>query len=121
MFVNNAGIMISNFLIDGETDSFRKLFNVNVIASCIALRESVKIMREQSSLGHIIIINSILGHRIPDVPYPAFGVYPATKYSLTALCQTVRQELSFSQLKIKLTVSRNFAFYYNKTSLIYNT
>lgn len=46
---------------------------------------------------------SILGHRIPDISYPAFGVYPATKHSLTALCQTIRQELSFLKAPIKLT------------------
>lgn len=46
---------------------------------------------------------SILGHRIPDISYPAFGVYPATKHALSALNQTLRQELSFLQTKIRLT------------------
>jgi NADP+-dependent farnesol dehydrogenase len=103
VFINNAGVFISNFLVDSDSESYRKLFNVNVIAACICLREAVKLMKETSVKGHILIINSILGHRIPDISYPAFGVYPATKYSLTALSQTVRQELSFLKLPIKLT------------------
>lgn len=49
--------------------------------------------------------NSVLGHRIPEVPVPLFSVYPATKHAITALCQTVRQEIHFLKLNIKLTVS----------------
>lgn len=47
---------------------------------------------------------SILGHRIPDVPIPLFNVYPASKFALTALSQTIRQELTFQRANIKLTV-----------------
>lgn len=47
---------------------------------------------------------SILGHRIPDVSVPLFNVYPASKYALTALSQTIRQELLFHRANIKLTV-----------------
>ena len=82
------------------------MFDVNVIASCICIKEAVALMRETTGRGHIIVINSALGHRIPDMPFevpPPFGVYPATKYALTALCQTVRQELSFLKLPIKVT------------------
>lgn len=47
---------------------------------------------------------SILGHRIPDIPVPLFNVYPASKFALTALTQTIRQELVFQRANIKLTV-----------------
>lgn len=127
IFINNAGIFVSKFLVESESDNFRKLFDVNVIGACICLREAVGIMRKNSLNGHIIVINrwrlyqiltnsnltlifltnfvkiSILGHRIPDTTYPAFGVYPATKHALTALNQTVRQEISFLKAPIKLT------------------
>lgn len=49
-------------------------------------------------------ILSVLGHRIPDVPIPLFGVYPASKYALTAMVQTIRQELQFHNANIKVTV-----------------
>lgn len=38
---------------------------------------------------------------------PLFNVYPASKFALTALTQTIRQELAFQQAKIKLTVCLN--------------
>lgn len=53
----------------------------------------------------MLIDDSVLGHRIPEVPVPLFSVYPATKHAITALCQTVRQEIHFLKLNIKLTVS----------------
>lgn len=52
----------------------------------------------------IFHISSVLGHRIPDLPVPLFNVYPASKYALTAITQTVRQELAFQKANIKLTV-----------------
>lgn len=98
--------MKSEFLIEDKTENFRKSFDVNVIASCVCLREAVNLMKETTRSGQIIIMNSILGHRIPDIPYPmkpSFGVYPATKHALTAICQTLRQELSYLKLPIRIT------------------
>lgn len=97
--------MMTKFITDDEPENFRKLFEVNVIASCLCVREAVKLMKEQES-GHIIVMNSILGHRIPDIPSllkPPFGLYPASKFALTAVCQTLRSEMSFLKLPIKIT------------------
>lgn len=47
---------------------------------------------------------SVLGHRIPDLPVPLFNVYPASKFALTAIAQTIRQELAYQKANIKLTV-----------------
>lgn len=57
IFINNAGVFVSNFLVESESDSFRKLFDVNVIGACICLRETIKIMRNSSIKGHIVVIN----------------------------------------------------------------
>lgn len=70
-----------------------------------------KILQENDNSTFLLFLfhshwSSILGHRIPEVPVPLFSVYPATKHALTALCQTVRQEIHFFKLNIKLTVSK---------------
>lgn len=94
---------MTNFITDDEPENIRKLFEVNVIASCVCVKEAVKLMRGR---GHIVIMNSILGHRIPDLPpglKPPFGMYPASKHALTAFVQTLRMELSFLKLPIKIT------------------
>ncbi|XP_031628322.1 farnesol dehydrogenase [Contarinia nasturtii] len=103
VFVNNAGVIKSDLLLESKTEDFKSTFDVNVISACVCIRESVKLIKANGSFGHIIVINSVLGHRIPDLPVPLFNVYPASKFALTAITQTVRQELAFQQANIKLT------------------
>lgn len=62
-------------------------------------------MKERGGPGHIFIVNSLLGKRIPDVSVPMYGVYPASKYALTGLAEVVRKELIYFQLPVRLTVS----------------
>lgn len=52
--------------------------------------------------GHIVHINSISGHKILNIPY--LSVYPASKHAVTALTETLRQELNSIGSKIKITV-----------------
>ncbi|XP_055678173.1 farnesol dehydrogenase [Lutzomyia longipalpis] len=103
VLISNAGLIKSAFLIENDLEDFRETVDLNLWASVVCIKEAIKDMRERKSKGHIIIINSILGHRIPDVPLPKFNIYPATKFALTALAQTIRQELRFHGAEIKLT------------------
>ncbi|CRK95666.1 CLUMA_CG009124, isoform A, partial [Clunio marinus] len=106
IFVNNAGVMMPDLTLIEKTENIRKMFDVNVIALFTCVREAVKVMKETSVKGHIIVINSILGHKVPDIPRqikPPFGFYPATKFAVNGFCQTLRQELNYETLPIKLT------------------
>ncbi|XP_055621972.1 farnesol dehydrogenase [Toxorhynchites rutilus septentrionalis] len=103
VLICNAGVFRCNFITQSDSSDFRETFNVNVVAACICIREAVKDMKDRSVPGHIFIINSILGKRIPDIAVPMFGVYPASKYALTGLAEVVRKELMFFKLPIKLT------------------
>lgn len=104
VLINNAGIIKSHFLIEGKTEDFKEIFDLNVMASCVCVREAIKCMRDRKVKGHVILLNSILGHRIPEVPVPLFGVYPASKYAITAISQTIRRELAYHKASIKVTV-----------------
>lgn len=103
LLVNNAGRTTSNFVLDSPADEVKDVFDLNVVAACTCIKQAVELMKLHGSRSHIIIINSIFGHRVMELPKPAFHVYPATKHALTALCQTVRQEIRFNKLNIKLT------------------
>ncbi|XP_055716041.1 farnesol dehydrogenase [Phlebotomus papatasi] len=103
VFISNAGLIKSAFLIEHDLETFKETLDLNLWASVMCIKEAIKDMQERKSRGHIVIINSILGHRIPDVPLPKFNIYPATKFALTALAQTLRQELRFHRAEIKLT------------------
>lgn len=60
-------------------------------------------MKANNVNGHIIHINSVAGHKCPDIPN--LNVYTASKYAVTALTETLRQELNSINSKIKVTVS----------------
>lgn len=65
-------------------------------------------MKERGSSGHIFIVNSILGKKIPDVSVPMYGTYPASKYALAGLAEVVRKELMYFKLPVRLTVCPRF-------------
>lgn len=75
------------------------------MALCICTREAVKIMRTNGIAGHIIHMNSVAGHKVVAMPKPIFNVYPASKFAVTALTESLRQELRYYGTKIKVTVS----------------
>lgn len=103
ILINNAAIIKQTTLIEGSTKIFKDVFDVNVIGLCVATREAVKSMRKNRIDGHIIHMNSIGGHRVTSVANA--NVYYATKHSVTALTETLRQELISIGSKIKITVS----------------
>jgi NADP+-dependent farnesol dehydrogenase len=48
-------------------------------------------MKEHDIDGHIVHLNSIAGHVVHNVP--SFSVYPASKFAVTALTESLRLEL----------------------------
>ncbi|GBP69493.1 Farnesol dehydrogenase [Eumeta japonica] len=54
--------------------------------------------------GVLNMISSIAGRKIPAMgAIPDSSVYSATKYAVTALCETLRLEFSYSGLPIRVT------------------
>jgi NADP+-dependent farnesol dehydrogenase len=103
ILVNNAGITKETSLTEGKTEDWKATLDLNVLSLCIATREAVKVMKAKKINGHIIHINSVYGHTVFNVPN--LNVYPASKYAVTALTETLRQELNHLGSKIKVTVS----------------
>jgi len=101
ILVNNAGYFPNSNLTSGETKVWKAAFDLNVLGLSIATREAVKNMRENKIDGHIIHINSVLGHRVINIP--GLNVYAASKFAVTALTETLRQELNQIGSKIKIS------------------
>ncbi|MCB1090792.1 MAG: SDR family NAD(P)-dependent oxidoreductase [Verrucomicrobiae bacterium] len=87
ILVNSAGIARQASLIDGDTQDWREMFQVNVLALSVACREALKYFPESG--GHIINLSSLAGHRVPG----RGGFYSATKFAVRALTVGLRQEL----------------------------
>ncbi|KAJ3651595.1 hypothetical protein Zmor_017624 [Zophobas morio] len=99
--VNCAGFFKEAALCESTTENWRRTIDTNVIALCIMSREAVKKMMLNNINGHIVYINSILGHFCP-IEF-RMNIYSATKCAVTALTETMRQELISSGSKIKVT------------------
>lgn len=112
ILINNAGVIKQTNLVEGDTKLWKQIFDTNVIGLCVATREAVKIMKANKIDGHIIHINSVVGHKASYHQYS--NVYPASKFAVTALTETLRQELNHLNLKIKITVKKHYEKINNK-------
>ncbi len=99
VLINNAGLGHKEPLMTGETEAWREMLEVNVLALCICTREAIKDISDRFSEGHIIHISSMSGHRIPLYS----GVYAASKYAVRALTEGLRQELREANKNIKIS------------------
>lgn len=106
VLINNAGVVKEGNLIDqNNTDLIRAAVDTNVMGVVYATREAFHSMKEKDVVGHIININSIVGHYVPPIPGFPMSIYPATKHAITAMTETYRQEFSNLNTNIKVTVS----------------
>lgn len=109
LLVNNAGVITKSLLTDcNNLKDLRKIMETNIIGLCLCTRESIKSMKERDVRGHIVNINSIFGHKVHQcVPgtKPLNGMYPASKFAVTAITECIRQELIFLETPIKVTVN----------------
>jgi NADP+-dependent farnesol dehydrogenase len=114
VLVNNAGIIRTTSLIAPDNSvPLSEIIDTNVMGLVFCTREAVQSMKKRGDNGHthIVHINSIAGHSVQimiDISSP--NIYPASKYAVTALTESLRQELIAADSKIKVTVSAILKF-----------
>ena len=99
ILINNAGVSHRSPLLDGDTELWREMLEVNVLSLCICTREAIQQMQDKQVDGHIVHISSMAAHRVP----PGGGVYAATKHAVKALTESLRKELRVSGSNIRIT------------------
>ena len=115
--VNNAGLGHDAPLMNGATEQWREMLELNVLALCVCTREAIADMRQRGDDGHVIHVSSMAAHRVPR----GSGVYSATKYAVRSLTEGLRQELRAANSKIRVTsispgyVETEFAANYHKS------
>lgn len=94
ILVNNAGI-VKYIKIFGETpgiqEDLAQVVQTNLMGTVWCAREAFKSMTKRNVNGHIINMNSVVGHAIPftGADIPAYNIYPATKYAVTATTEVM--------------------------------
>lgn len=99
LMVNNAGIGYREPLLTGETEHWREMVDVNILALCICVREAVADMRRMGDRGHVVNLSSMASHRVPL----GSGVYSATKYAVRSLTEGLRLELRAAGSNIRVS------------------
>lgn len=99
--VNNAGIYKNSTLLEGKTEDWREMIEVNILALCICTRDAVQSMRDREiDDGQIIHISSMSGHRLTTKEE---NFYAATKQAVRVLTEGHRSELR--QIKSHIRVA----------------
>ncbi|XP_053688049.1 farnesol dehydrogenase-like [Sabethes cyaneus] len=106
VLINNAGVLKDTLLIKpGNTQLIRDVVDTNIVGLIICAREAYQSMKRRNVDGHIVNMNSVVGHGVPvgvDT-LTTYNVYPATKHAVTAITETLRIELLNDNNKVKVT------------------
>jgi len=94
ILVNNAGIYPAAFIEDVTEDSFRKLFDINVLGPLLTIKEAVKFFGKTGG----VIINISSGVSI--TPLAMMSEYSATKAALDAITISLSKEFSGKNIRI---------------------
>lgn len=114
ILINSAGVLRSGkrLVSPDNSDYVEDTVRTNMMGVVYCTREAFQIMKQKNIAGHIININSIIGHHIPNLSAQSpSNIYPATKFALTAMTEVYRQELSNEKTNVRVTVrdSQNFS------------
>lgn len=106
VLINNAGTAREGRLVTMDSVGVREVLGTNVMAAVYCVREAFASMNSRGFDGHIVLINSVLGHKVPVRPggWSRINMYAPSKYALTAMTEVLRQELAAENTKIKVTV-----------------
>lgn len=88
VLVNSAGLIQSGNVESSDTAYWRRLLEVNLLASLYTTQAAIAPMRAQGG-GDIINISSTAGRRASA----AFPAYSTSKFGLTAMTEATRQEV----------------------------
>lgn len=106
VLINNAGILrVTKLTNEGNTDDIRSTIETNVMGVFYCTREAYHSMKSRNIAGHVVNVNSVAGHCIPNIPGHSANMYPPSKHAVTAMTETYRQEFSAAGTDIKVTVS----------------
>jgi short-subunit dehydrogenase len=103
ILINNAGQGLTVPIEKMNIDTYRSIFELNVISVIVAMQEVIPIMRAQG--GGVIINISSGTSKIPPERYGGtnpVGPYAYTKYALNAITLIGRQELAADNVSLGL-------------------
>lgn len=99
LLINNAGMMLLGNIMDQNPNEWQTMINVNLMGVLNGMQIVLNQMVERNG-GTIINISSIAGRKT----FGNHAAYCATKFGVHALTETVREEVSGSNVRV-LTIA----------------
>ncbi|KAI5746347.1 hypothetical protein M8J77_002600 [Diaphorina citri] len=99
VLVNNAAVLIATDVLKGEMEHWRTMFDVNLFAPGICVREVNPILAED---GHIVNISSVAGQSI--IKINDYLIYASTKHALKVVTEATRMALAQEKPKVRVTI-----------------
>lgn len=92
---------------DDNDAELQQTIDTNVSGTVHCTKAAYRQLRASGDYGHIININSILGHCVVKMgDRQMMNLYPGTKHMITAMTEVLRQELiTLNNLKVRISVS----------------
>ncbi|CAD7005942.1 farnesol dehydrogenase [Ceratitis capitata] len=106
ILVNNAGIFNAGQATSMNPLELQQVMQTNVMGVVFCTQRAFQSMKDRSVDGHVVIVNSIMGHTIPTLDAqtaPSSNLYAPSKYALTALTEIYRQEFRGLGTRVKIT------------------
>jgi NADP-dependent 3-hydroxy acid dehydrogenase YdfG len=95
ILVNSAGVIQAGGIEGADIPEWRRVIDINVMATLYTCKAAVPPMKAQGG-GDIINVSSIAGRRASGL----FSSYSATKFSVTALTEGLRQEVGGDGIRV---------------------
>ncbi len=89
--VNNAGIEVTQLIVDTEPDDVRRMLEINVLGTMLGMKHGMRAMRPGGAAGNggsIINISSVAA----TIAFPAIAGYSATKSAVDRLTRVAAME-----------------------------
>ena len=95
-FLANAGFGAARGYLEESVEHWKAMIDTNVLGAALSIRAALGHFREQGR-GHMLLMSSVAGRRtLPG------SLYSATKYAVTAMGESLRAEVSDSDIKVTL-------------------
>jgi NADP-dependent 3-hydroxy acid dehydrogenase YdfG len=97
ILVNSAGIVQAGGIAGADTAEYRRVFEVNLLATLYTCRAALGPMKRQGS-GDIVNVSSLAARKSG----PGFNAYSASKHALNAMTDGLRQEVGGSGIRVTI-------------------
>ncbi|WP_405966256.1 SDR family NAD(P)-dependent oxidoreductase [Streptomyces sp. NBC_00015] len=92
--VNNAGLMLSGFILGADTTEWTRMVDTNLLGSMYTVHAALPHLLQ--SKGAVVQISSTSGRTASA----ASGVYAATKFGINAFSEALRQEVTEQGVRV---------------------